>query len=139
VARVVTVAVVVARCIVFSLTATGIRGNVLCRAALAIGVAIFRRATLALRGVVICRSTTAMRGGHNKQPKEGSAAKMPATEAKQEATTSWRDDRIRGRRNMNASAMTATGTMTTATMTAPTTMTMTITLAAAASIKRYTM
>ncbi len=138
-ARVVTVAVVVAQCIVFSLTAKGICGNVVCCAPLVIGVAVFGRATLAIRGVVICRSTMAMRGGHNKQPKETRAAKMPATEAKQEATTSRRDDRTRGRRNTNASATTATGTMIMVTMTVPTTMTTTTILAVAASIKRYNM
>jgi hypothetical protein len=124
VARVVAVAVAVARCIVFSLTTTGIRNNVICCATSVIGVAIFCHATLAIRGVVICRSTMAMQG-HNNQPKEGHAAKMPATEAKQKATTSWRNERIRGQRNMNASVITETGTMTTAMMTAPTTMTMT--------------
>jgi hypothetical protein len=64
--------------------------------------------------------------------------KMPATEAKQQTTTSRRDKRKRGWHNMNTSALTAMG-MTTATMAAPTTMTMTTTLAAVASIKRHTM
>jgi hypothetical protein len=81
----------------------------------------------------------AMHSKHNNQPKEGRVAKMPATEVKQQATTSRRNERTRGWRNTNASAMTATGTMTSATMTLPTTMTMTTMLAAAASIKRYTM
>jgi hypothetical protein len=73
------VVVVVVRFIIFSLTATGIRGDVVCRATSAIGVAAFRRATLMIRGIVICHSTTAMRGGHNNQPKEGRAAKLAAT------------------------------------------------------------
>jgi ABC-type branched-subunit amino acid transport system permease subunit len=42
VARVVPVAAGVVWCIVFSLTATGIRGDVVCHATLAIGVAVFR-------------------------------------------------------------------------------------------------
>ncbi len=137
--RFVAVAVVVAGYIVFSLTAMGICGNVVCHATLAIGVAVFPHATLVIRSVVICCSTTAMRGGHHKQPKEGRAVKMPVTEAKQEAITSRRDNRMRGRRNTNASTMTATGMMTTVTMTVPTTMMTTTTLAAVASIERYTM
>jgi hypothetical protein len=139
VARVVAVRGVVARCIVFSLTATGIRGNVVCHATLTIGVAIFHQATSAIHSVVICCSTMAMHGGHNNQQKEGLTEKMPVTEAKQQATTSWRDKRTRGRRNTNVGAMTAMGMMTTATMIVPTIMTMTTTSAAAASIKRYTM
>jgi hypothetical protein len=120
VVRVVVVAVV--RCIVFSLTATEIRDDVVCFTTSAIGVAIFHCITSAILGIVICRSTTAMRGEHNNHPKQGSAAKMPAIEAKQQATTSQREKRTRGQRNTNASAMTATGTMTLATMTAPTTL-----------------
>jgi hypothetical protein len=56
-----------------------------------------------------------MHGKHNNQPKVGRMAKMPATEAKQQATTSWLDERTRKWRNTNTSAMTATGTMTMAT------------------------
>jgi hypothetical protein len=41
VVRVVAVAVVMARCILFSLIATGIRGDIVCHATLAIGVAVF--------------------------------------------------------------------------------------------------
>jgi hypothetical protein len=40
------------------------------------------------------------RGGeHSNQPKEGRAAKMPAIEATQQATTSQWVERTRGRRN----------------------------------------
>jgi hypothetical protein len=53
----------------------------------------------------------AMRGKHNNQPKEGCAAKMPATEAKQQATTSRRDKRMRGWCNTKASARSAMGTI----------------------------
>ncbi len=67
------------------------------------------------------------------------AAKMPATEVKQQATTSWRDERMRGQRNTNASTMAAMGMMTMVMMTVPTTMTTTTTLAAAVSIERYAM
>jgi hypothetical protein len=42
---------------------------------------------VAVDGVVVCRTTTAMRGVHNNQPKERCVEKMPATEAKQQATT----------------------------------------------------
>ncbi len=42
VARVVPVAAAVAWCIVFSITAMGIHDNIVCRATLAIGVAVFR-------------------------------------------------------------------------------------------------
>jgi hypothetical protein len=139
VVRVVAVVVAVAWCIIFSLTATGIRGNIVCHATLAIGVTVFRHATLAIHSVVICRSTTAMHGKHNNQPKEGRVAKMPATEAKQQATTSRRNERTRGWRNTNISTMTATGTMPLPTMTVPTTLTRTTTFAAVASIERYTM
>jgi hypothetical protein len=66
----------------------GIRNDIVCHATSAIGVAIFRHTTLEIRGVFIFRSTTTMRGEHNNQPKEGGAAKMPAKEAKQQATTS---------------------------------------------------
>jgi hypothetical protein len=96
--------VAVARCIVFSVTTKGISNKVVCCATLAIDVAIFRRATLAIRGVVICRSTAAMRGGHINQPNEGRAAKVPATEVKQQTTTSQCNERTRGQRNTNASA-----------------------------------
>jgi hypothetical protein len=113
----------------------GIPGNVIYHATLVIGVSVFRHTTLAIRGVVICRSTTALRSEHNNQPKEGHAAKMPVTEAKQQATTSRRDERTRGQRNTNASKTTAMGTITMAKMTAPTTMTTTTTSAAAASIE----
>jgi hypothetical protein len=104
VARVVAVVAAVVQYIVFSLTAKGISDDVDCRAILAIDVAIFHRATLAIQSIVICRSTMAMRGEHINQPNEGCAVKMPATEAKQQATTSWCNKRTRGRRNMNASA-----------------------------------
>jgi hypothetical protein len=62
-------------------------------------------------------------------------AKMPATEGKQQETTSRRNKRTRGWCNMNASAMTATGTMTTAMVTEATTRTTATTLAVAASIE----
>jgi hypothetical protein len=104
VARFVAVVLAVARCIVFSLTAKGISNDVVCHATSAMDVAIFRHATLALRGIVICRSITAMRGEHINQPNEGCAAKVPATEAKQQATTRRHNKRTRGRRNTNASA-----------------------------------
>jgi hypothetical protein len=104
VARDVAVVVAVAWCIVFILTAKGISDDVVCHATSAIDVAIFRRAALAIRGVVICRSTTAMRGEHINQPNEGCAAKVPATEAKQQTTTSQCNKRTRGQRNTNASA-----------------------------------
>ncbi len=83
VARVVVVVVAVAQCIVLSLTAKGISNDVICRATLAIDIAIFRHAISAIQGVVICHSTTAMRGEHINQPNEGCTVKMPATEAKQ--------------------------------------------------------
>jgi hypothetical protein len=38
-------------------------------------------------------------GEHNNQPKEGRAAKMPATEVMQQATTSQRNERTQGQRN----------------------------------------
>jgi hypothetical protein len=94
-----------------------------------------RHATLAIGGTVICHTTMAMHGKHNNQPKEGCAAKMPATEAKQQATASRRYERTGGQCNTNASATTATGTMTTATVTAANMMTITIPLTAAASIE----
>ncbi len=105
VARVVAVVVAVVWGIVFSLTAKGISNDVVCRATLAIDFAIFHRATLAIQGVVICHSTMAMRSEHINQPNEGHAAKVPATEAKEQATTSRCNERTRGRRNTNASAM----------------------------------
>jgi hypothetical protein len=43
-------------------------------------------------------------GEHNNQPKEECAAKMPATKATQEATTSHWDERTRGRRNNDDAA-----------------------------------
>jgi hypothetical protein len=104
VARVVAVVVAVVRCIVFRLTAKGISNDVVCGATLALDVAIFYRASLAIQGVVICRSTTAMLGEHINQPNEVRAAKVPATEAKQQATTSRCNERTRGRRNTNVSA-----------------------------------
>jgi hypothetical protein len=94
--------------VVIGLTATGICGVIFRRATLVIGVIIFCRATLAIHGVVVYRTTTAMCSGHNNQPKEGCVAKMLATEAKQQATTSHRDKKSRGRHNTNTSAMTAT-------------------------------
>ncbi len=46
------------------------------------------------------RQEEAREGGeHNNQPKEGGAAKMPATEAMQQAMTSQHDKRTRGRHN----------------------------------------
>jgi hypothetical protein len=66
--------------VVFGLTATGICGDVICRAILAIGIAVFRRlvifrcttsaihgvivycATMALHGIVVHRTTTAICG-----------------------------------------------------------------------------
>jgi hypothetical protein len=78
--------------IVFSLTAMGIPGVVFCHATLVIGI-------------IVCRATLAI---HNNQPIEGCVAKMPVTEAKQQATTSRRDKRKRGQCNTNASKMTAT-------------------------------
>jgi hypothetical protein len=104
-ARVVPVVVAVARCIVFNLTAKGISNNVGCCATLTIDVAIFCRATLAIQGVIIYRSTMAMRGEQITQPNEGHAAKVPATEAKQQATTSRCNKRTKGQRNTNASAL----------------------------------
>ncbi len=104
VTRVFVVVVAVARCIVFSLTTKGISDGGVCRATSAIDVAIFRCATSEIQGVVICRSTTAMSGEHINQPSEGRAAKVPATEAKQQATTSQCNERTRGQRNTNASA-----------------------------------
>ncbi len=81
--------------IVFSLTAMGVCGVVFCRATSVIGIVIFCHATLVI---------------HNNQPKEGHAARMPATEAEQRATTIWCNKRTRGQcnMNMNASATTAT-------------------------------
>jgi hypothetical protein len=116
--------------IVFSLVATGIHGVVFRRATLVIGIVVFCRATLAIRGIVIFCTTTAIHSKHNNQPKEGRGAKMLATEAKQQATTSWHNKRMRGQRNMNVSATTAKGTMTMATVSAETTIMMTTTLAA---------
>jgi hypothetical protein len=84
---------------------------------LAIDVTIFRCATSAIRGIVICHTTMAMRGKHNNQPKEEPTVKMPVTEAKQQATTSRHNKRMRGWCNTNASATTATGTMTMSTVT----------------------
>jgi hypothetical protein len=104
VARVVVVVVAVAWCIVFSLTTKGISNDVVCRATSVIDVAIFCRTTSAIQCVVICHSTTAMRGEHINQPNEGRAAKVPVTEAKQQATTSQCNERTRGWRNTNASA-----------------------------------
>jgi hypothetical protein len=80
-------------CIVFSLTATGIHGVIFCRDTSMIGVVIFRCDILAI---------------HNNQPKEGHTAKMPATEVKQLATASQRQERRRGWHNTNAIATTAT-------------------------------
>jgi hypothetical protein len=70
-----------------SLTATRIRGIVFCHGTLVISIVVFHQATLAVRGIVICCTTTTMRGKHYNQPKE-CVAKMPATKAKQQATTS---------------------------------------------------
>ncbi len=103
VARVVAMVVAVARCIVFSLTVKGISNHIVCHATSGIDVAIFCRATLAIRGVIICRSTTIMRGEHINQPNERRMAKVPATEAKQQGTTSQCNKRTRGQRNTNAS------------------------------------
>ncbi len=105
--------------IIFDLTATGICSVVICRATLAIGVAVFHCTTLAICGVVICRTTTSIRRKHKNQPKEGHASKMPATEAKQQATNSPHDERTRGWHNTNASATTAMGTMKTVTAAPP--------------------
>jgi hypothetical protein len=58
-------------------------------------------------GIVLCRTTTAMCGVHNNQPEEGHMAKIPATEAKLQETTSQRNKRMRGWHNTNTSAMTA--------------------------------
>jgi hypothetical protein len=105
VVRVVLVVVAVSQCIVFSLTAKGISNEVICRVTSAIDVAIFRHTTLAIQGVVIiCPFTMAMHGEHINQPNEGGAAKVPGTEAKQQATTSRCNKRTRGWRNTNASA-----------------------------------
>ncbi len=65
--------------IVTALTATEICGNVVCCTILAIGLVIFRHASLAICGIIVCCTTTAMRCIHNNHPKEGHAAKMPAT------------------------------------------------------------
>ncbi len=77
--------------------------RVICRAAMAlpgiilchcdgVGGGVFGRwRVVAVVGVAICRTTTAMRGMHNNHPKYGRAAKMPATEAKQQALTSRQD------------------------------------------------
>ncbi len=66
---------------------------------------VFHPTTL-VTGIVIFRHTAL--GIHNNQPKERRAAKIPATEAKQLATTSRRDEMTRGWRNTNASATTST-------------------------------
>jgi hypothetical protein len=100
-----------------------------------IGVAVFCRATSSICGIVICHTTTAMHGEHNNKPKEGCAAKMPATEAKKQKTTSRSNKRIRGWCITNASAMTAMWTMTMAMVTVQTMRTMTTMVAAAASIE----
>ncbi len=105
VARVVAVVVAVARCIVVSLTVKGISNDIVYRATSGIDVAIFRRATLAIQGVIICRSTMTMRGEHINQPNERCMAKVPATEAKQQGTTSRCNERTRGQHNTNASTM----------------------------------
>jgi hypothetical protein len=99
------------------------------------GIVIFHRATLAISGIVICYTTRAIRGKHNSQPKEGRAAKMPATEAKQQATTSRHGEKTRGQCNTNTSTTTAMGMMKMATVTVVTTTMTTTTLAAVASIK----
>jgi hypothetical protein len=62
---------------------------------------------VAVVGVVIRPTTTAMHSIHNNQLKEGHAAKMPVTEAKQQATIGRSNERMRGRHNTNASAMAA--------------------------------
>jgi hypothetical protein len=100
-----------------------------------IDIIVFRYATLAIRCNVICRTTTAVHSKHNNQPKEGHAAKMPVTEAKHQATTSWHDKRTGGQCNTNVSATKVTRMMTTATVTVATMMMMTNMVAAAASIK----
>ncbi len=51
---------------------------------------------VAVVGVVICRTPMTMHGIHNNQQEEERAAKIPATEAKLQATTSRRNKRIRG-------------------------------------------
>jgi hypothetical protein len=123
--------------IIFGLTATGIRSNVVCRTTLEIlvTIVILHRATLVIRGVVICCPTTAICNKHNNQPKEECTAKMPETEAKQQATTNWHNERTRGQHNMNASATTAMGRITMARVTMATTTTMTTMLSVLANIK----
>ena len=69
------VAVAVSRCIIFSLTAKGISGDVVCRATSAIDVPIFCRATLAIQGIVICCSTRAMHREHINHLNEGHVGK----------------------------------------------------------------
>jgi hypothetical protein len=64
----------------------------------------------------------AMRSEYNNQLKEGCVAKMPATDAKQQATTSRCNKRVRGMSNTKAGAMAATGKMTLAMMNVPTTL-----------------
>jgi hypothetical protein len=59
-------------------------------------------ATLGIHIVIICCSIRAVRAEHNNQPKEEYLAKMPATEANQQATTSRHDKTPRGRRNTKA-------------------------------------
>jgi hypothetical protein len=77
--------------IVFSLTAMRIRSVAFRCATTVIGINVFRHTTLAI---------------HNNQPKEGRPAKMPATEAKQLATTSRRIKRTKEPHNTNARATT---------------------------------
>ncbi len=62
---------------------------------------------VAVVSVVVCHTTTAMCGIHSNQPKEGRTAKMPSTNATQQALTSQHDKRMRERHNRNASAMAA--------------------------------
>jgi hypothetical protein len=64
-----------------------------------------------------------------------SVAKLPATEGKQQATTSGHNERTRGWCNTNTSTMTAMEMMTLAAVTATTVTTTTTTLAVAASIE----
>ncbi len=74
--------------IIFSLSTTEICGIIFRRVIFVIGIAIFHRATSAICSIVIYSTITAMHCKHNNQPKERCTAKMPVTEAKQQATTS---------------------------------------------------
>jgi hypothetical protein len=79
------------------LTAMGIHGVIFCRGPLVVSTVIFRHATPLL---IICRITTTMHHEHNKQPKEGCAAKICLTAAIDDGSVS-------GNNGKDASATTA--------------------------------